>query len=581
MNSRALAIALPLLTTPVTSQALPDGFDAVEIAGGVTQPTGITFSPQGTMFIITNPGVVRIYDGASLHVDPFLDLSDEVNSDYSRGLLGIALHPGFLPDGGATSWVYLLYTVSPVLGEDLAFDEDDKYSFSRLTRYRATGGGGEIRADLSSRQVLLGNQMSDGSVPDCIASVHDSHSNGSMHFGEDGSLLIATGDGAHYDLVDTGGFDAPGFDDWTHPKTGLKGPTPADQDAGAFRSQDLRSLSGKVLRIDPETGWGYASNPFYDGDPTSNASRIWALGLRNPFRILRFPRTGSVDPAAGDPGVLAIGDVGYSTWEEMSLCTGGENFGWPCEEGFDPAPSYPAFDPPDPEFPNCNTAQVGTPTAPLAAWHHLNPGSYQPPGSYVDEAGVPLSGYFGVCAIGGTIYDGGGYPDQYDGRIFLADWGIGWIKTIELDESLNLVAVRPFATNVPFISAIERHPVNGDLYYVTTTPWGIHRLQYDTPILIEIYGCGYNPAGSLEYVGEAAVIGGTAEFRIHNPMGTQSPGAATVLGLSAAPLPGFPCGVHLPGFGMGAPLLDGELLIDLSPGKLIKPVPGPTWPGTR
>ena len=68
--------------------------------------------------------------------------------------------------------------------------------------------------------------------------------------------------------------------------------------------------------------------------PASNASRVWVLGLRNPFRWSFVPGTGSTDPAAGDPGLLLLGDVGWSTWEELNLSrTGGENFGWPCYEG--------------------------------------------------------------------------------------------------------------------------------------------------------------------------------------------------------------------------------------------------------
>ena len=51
-------------------------------------------------------------------------------------------------------------------------------------------------------------------------------------------------------VKDTGGKDNPAFDDWTHPQTLLKGPTPKVQDGGAFRAQDLRSLAGKVLRLE-------------------------------------------------------------------------------------------------------------------------------------------------------------------------------------------------------------------------------------------------------------------------------------------------------------------------------------------
>ena len=56
--------------------------------------------------------------------------------------------------------------------------------------------------------------------------------------------------------------------------------------------------------------------------PASNRSKVWAYGLRNPFRFTDPPRT-------SEP---YIGDVGWNTWEEID--TGkGANFGWPCYEG--------------------------------------------------------------------------------------------------------------------------------------------------------------------------------------------------------------------------------------------------------
>ncbi|MEM7310758.1 MAG: PQQ-dependent sugar dehydrogenase [Planctomycetota bacterium] len=583
MPTRAFLAPLLLsaaLASPSAPQTFPDGFQAVPLPGDVNSPVGMAVSPAGRIFVIIQAGRVFVHDGEGYQSSDFIDLRDEVNKKLDRGLLGIALSPGFVPDGGPTSWVYFLYTVSPIPGKDVDYDHNDQFSFSRLTRYRAVPSGDEIVADLASREVLLGNQLPDGSVPDAIASLHSSHSNGSMHFADDGSLLLATGDGAHFDLTDTGGFDAPGFDDWLHPETGLLGPTPADQDSGAFRAQDLRSLAGKIVRINPETGEGYASNPFFDGDLASNASRVWALGLRNPYRVAMIPGTGATDPAAGQPNTLVVGDVGWTLWEELNVCEGGENFGWPCREANTTVASYSSFDPPAPDFPNCNTAQVGTPTPPLVAWNHSNPSAYEPPGTFVDEDGGALPGFFGICAIGGTVYGGGGYPDDYDGRFFFADFGAGWIHTAEVDGDLGLVAVRPFAEGVSTIVALERHAVTGDLYYFVRTDGLLRQIRYTDPDAVQPYGCGVNPDGSLVMTGAGAHIGGAVELELHNPLATQSPGALSALGLSAAPAPGFPCGALQPGFGMAGPLADGELLLSLSPGAFLTPIAGSAWPGT-
>ncbi|NRA98168.1 MAG: PQQ-dependent sugar dehydrogenase [Planctomycetes bacterium] len=464
-------------------------------------------------------------------------------------------------------------------GVDMGFDQDDKYSFGRVTRYKAVTSGTDVVADLPSRQVLLGNQLPDGSVPDCIASVSWSHGNGALQFAEDGSLFVSAGDGAGIAGVDPGGLDPPGFDNWTHPKTGLKGPTPINQDSGAFRSQDLRSLAGKILRIDPETADGYPSNPFFDGDPASNPSRVWALGLRNPFRTIVFPGTGATDPSLGQPNVIAIGDVGWNAWEELNICTGAENFGWPCKEGFAANSTYQAFNPSSPAFPNCNTAMFGTQTDPIGSWPHSVLSGVQPPGIYMDEQGNPLPDFTGACSIGGTVYTGGSYPDIYDGRIFFGDWGGGFLKTVELDAGFGAVAIRPFGTGVGQIADIQRHPITGDLYYVKYLSSKVMHLRYVDPDGVQPYGCGVNPTGSLSVPDGGYYLGGSVEFELHNPLGTQAPGSATALGVSGAPDPAFPCGTLLPGFAMAGPLASGELLLSLAPGVQVMTLPGPTWQG--
>jgi glucose/arabinose dehydrogenase/PKD repeat protein len=486
----ASALLLPALlawllpAAPAAAQfVLPAQFQATALPGTYNLPVNITFTPDGgRIFLLEKPGVVRVLDGSTgaAQAQPFLDLTAEVNNDHDRGLLGIELHPGFVPDGGPASWVYLLYTASPVPGQDLGYNQGSKYSWSRLTRYRAVTAGGLIVADAASRHVLLGNQLPDGTVPDAIASVHNSHSNGSMHFADDGSLLLTTGDGAHYDLTDNGGKDNAAFDTFTIPSSGLKGPMPKVQDAGAFRSQDLRTLAGKVLRLDPATGNGYPSNPFFDGNPASNASRVWALGLRNPYRMTLLPGTGALDPSLGQPNALLIGDVGWNVWEEVDASRfGGENFGWPCFEGFLQNGSYQAYNPADPDKVSCHTPMAGTLTAPLVAVHHGNAGLLNPLAKYVDGSGNPIpAGFKGNCVIGGTIYAGGSYPLEYDGRLFFADYAQGWIRTMELDAALNVVAIRDFASATGNLVDIERHPVTGDLHVLSISTGQVIRISW-------------------------------------------------------------------------------------------------------
>ena len=128
------------------------------------------------------------------------------------------------------------------------------------------------------------------------------HNGGLIAFGPDGLMYVGTGDG--------GGGDDP---------HGARG-----------NAQDLGSLLGKLLRIDPRRAGGRpyaipASNPFA-GTPGARGE-VWAYGLRNPWRF-------SFDRATGD---LAIGDVGQDAVEEIDFVRRGRgrgaNFGWRPLEG--------------------------------------------------------------------------------------------------------------------------------------------------------------------------------------------------------------------------------------------------------
>src|SRR5581483_6455600 len=87
---------------------------------------------------------------------------------------------------------------------------------------------------------------------------------------------------------------------------------PIDDFDDAWRAQDLDSLGGKILHVST-SGEGLPSNPFWNGDPAANRSRVWAYGLRNPFRLTLHP---------GD-GLPFVGDVGENATEEIDAVTAG------------------------------------------------------------------------------------------------------------------------------------------------------------------------------------------------------------------------------------------------------------------
>jgi glucose/arabinose dehydrogenase len=127
---------------------------------------------------------------------------------------------------------------------------------------------------------------------------YSNHNGGHLVFGPDGYLYLGLGDGG-------------------------SGGDPED------RAQDLGSLLGKMLRIDPRPSgrqpYGIPpDNPFVD--QAGARPEIWAYGLRNPWRY-SFDR---------ETGQLWIADVGQSAREEIDLqpeTGGGHNYGWDGYEG--------------------------------------------------------------------------------------------------------------------------------------------------------------------------------------------------------------------------------------------------------
>jgi glucose/arabinose dehydrogenase/lysophospholipase L1-like esterase len=452
-----LGSLLTLISGDLAGQTLPPDFIVENVASGATfvTPTGIAFAPDGRLFVAEKGGKVFIVENGTKLVQPFINLEDEILNNGDRGLLGITLNPEFASNG----YIYLLYGVDPN-GDRV---DDDAGAFGRLTRYSASSSNPNV-ADLSSRLVLIGEDWSTG-IPNC----HTSHGIGSVRFGSDGTLFVGSGDGAPSSSQDAGGL---------HPDCFGEGKLSEDQDIGAFRAQYLGTLAGKILRIDPETGLGLPSNPYYTGDSSDPRSRVWAYGLRNPFRFCLRPN-GSSNPEAGDPGTLCIADVGWGQFEELNVSYGGENFGWPCFVAEQENQTYPNL---DPDHSDCSSIgspeNPADPSDPLIYWHHTD-GSRSKP-----------TGYTGFTGIAGTFYLGNRYPEEYHGTLFIADFETGWIKAVVLDEDDDLVELLDFATGTQGLVDLKASPVSGDLHYVDIFNGRVNRIRYtaggqnDPPVAI-------------------------------------------------------------------------------------------------
>src|SRR3954467_14057698 len=87
--------------------AVPPGFSELTAFRGLVNPTAVRFAPDGRIFVAEKRGTIQMYDGGG-DTTPTLvaDLRTEVYNYWDRGLLGLAIDPGF-PD---RPYLYALYT---------------------------------------------------------------------------------------------------------------------------------------------------------------------------------------------------------------------------------------------------------------------------------------------------------------------------------------------------------------------------------------------------------------------------------------------------------------------------------------
>ena len=422
--------------------SLPSGFYLENIVPGTSfqVPVAVVALHDGRLLVAEKRGIVHTIENGIRLPTPFLDIEDEVLSQADRGLLGLTLDPDFASNGR----IYLHYAVD----HDGTGDYDRFDAFVRITSYAASAANPNV-ADLSTRNVLIGETFSTG-IPACFYS----HNGGHLAFGNDGTLLVSTGDAASFSEVDAGGL---------YPDCFGPGRLDPSEDIGSFRSLRIESLAGKILRIDADNGDGIISNPFYTGDLTDIASKVWAYGLRNPFRFA-VRNNGSTDPNDGRPGSVYIGDVGWGTWEEQQVAKSGENFAWPCYEGPFEHSGYQVA---TPTTNGCGTMPPRT--DPAYYWSHDDPNASTPPG------------LLGFGALGGAFYTGSVYPAVYQNAYFYADFVLGWMAFAHVDADDNFLDQSLFAENLSFPVHISYDPVQEHFLLVDVFGGNIFRLGYDDP----------------------------------------------------------------------------------------------------
>jgi len=310
-NEREAAATVPATAAGTAPRPAGDTL-ALRRIGEFEHPVYVAGAPgyPRLLFVVEQAGRIMVVDRGRTLSHPFLDIRDRVGYDGGeRGLLSVA----FPPDYAASGRFYVYYV--------------DKGGSIQIDEYRRVGA---TRADPTSRRGVI-------TIPH---PVNANHNGGQMQFlGDD--LYFGTGDG------------------------GAAGDPPNN-------AQNLDSLLGKLLRIDPRPAGGapYSvppTNPFV-GAP--GRDEIYSYGLRNPFR---FSFDLVTDPRRPR---LAIGDVGQNRFEEIDYTTvaaaRGANFGWDAFEGRAP---YTDED--------SGTPDPGGTTKPIFAYPHSRDGSCSVIGGYV------------------------------------------------------------------------------------------------------------------------------------------------------------------------------------------------------
>ena len=399
------AVAEVALTTPTATAAtapqLPSGFTRTALPSGQDpyQLTDVAFLPGGGHLTTGKSGRVA-WVGPTGTTRTVTTVPSVVDAG-DLGLTDITLAPDFATSGR----VYTAYSRRAA----------DGHVHARLSTWQLldpaspTGPSG-----MTGEQVVL----------DGIRVDQPYHALTDVAVATDGTLFVAMGD-----AVASSG------------------------DARSHRAQQLGSPYGKLLHVRPD-GTGVPSNPWYEAaEPASWRSRTYALGFRSPFRL-------TLDPLTGTP---FVGDVGWTTAEEVNAVRSGGNHGWPCFEGegrtngfSDQDACLRLYDGPDRLVPD----------PPLWHYRHDLPGARS-----------------GGSVTGGLFIDNATWPEELQGRYLFGDYSRQALWTLRTDADGRLVeapeagdpatSAGTFGSEVGGPTSFVTNPA-GEVFYadiLTSTVW--------------------------------------------------------------------------------------------------------------
>lgn len=200
------------------------------------------------------------------------------------------------------------------------------------------------------------------------------------------------------------------------------------------------------------TGQGVADNPFAEADLNSNQSKVYQLGLRNPFAA-----------AFDQDGHLILSETGWFSYEEINTGGAGANFGWPYFEGgdngtllrtpiYETAAGAAAF-----YAGVANGSIVVTP--PVRAFSHGNA-----------DPGFQIQAIIGA----NSVYNGGQYGTEFQGKYFFADVVQGEIYMVDIHNPQDITYIA--TTTSGFAPVHFKQGLDGYLYYADLVTGSIGKL---------------------------------------------------------------------------------------------------------
>jgi cytochrome c len=429
--------------------SVDSGFQKVTLNDRPGEPMGLAVLPDGRVLHSARSGQLRIHDPETGLNTIAAEL--ELYTHDEEGLQSVAIDPDF----ERNKWVYLYY--SPPLDTPVDDPETPDVNEGDAPFTGTEEDWERFRGYIQlSRYKLRGNKLAMGTEQQILRVPVDRgiccHVGGDIDFDADGNLLLSTGD-------DTNPFESDGY----APIDERPDRNPAfDAQRTAANTNDLR---GKLLRITVKPDGSYSiptGNLFPQGAPQTRPE-IYAMGLRNPFRIGVNRETGEIyvgdyspDADEADP---QRGPAGHGKW---TIIREPGNYGWPycataelpyVDYDFATEESSGEFDcgAPVNESPHNTGLTELPPVTQPDVWY-----------SYGASAEFPELGEGGIGPMAGPAYDfnprSGSvrkWPQYYDGAPLLYEWTRDYVKEMRLDDAGRVFKINSVLASLTFDNPMD------------------------------------------------------------------------------------------------------------------------------